>query len=55
MSVIEKVGEFPSMLTMQYELWYKWWINAIVMIYPCLIIFVDYSTLRILLRSYSKN
>ena len=33
MSVIEKVGEFLNMLTMQYELRYKWWINAIVMIF----------------------
>ena len=32
MSVIEKVGEFLNTLTMQYELQYKWWINAIVMI-----------------------
>ena len=32
MSVIEKVGEFLNTLTMQYELWYKWWINAVVMI-----------------------
>ena len=32
MSVIAKVGEFLNMLTMQYELRYKWWINAVVMI-----------------------
>ena len=32
MSVIEKVGEFLNTLTMQYELRYKWWINAVVMI-----------------------
>ena len=32
MSVIEKVGEFQNTLTMQYELRYKWWINAVVMI-----------------------
>ena len=32
MSVFEKVGEFLNTLTMQYELRYKWWINAIVMI-----------------------
>ena len=32
MSVIEKVGEFLNTLTMQYELGYKWWINAVVMI-----------------------
>ena len=32
MSVIEKVGEFLNTLTMQYELLYKWWINAVVMI-----------------------
>ena len=32
MSVIEKVGEFLNTLMMQYELRYKWWINAIVMI-----------------------
>ena len=34
MSVIEKVGEFLNTLTMQYELRYKWWINAVVMILP---------------------
>ncbi len=32
MSVIEKVGEFLNTLTTQYELRYKWWINAVVMI-----------------------
>ena len=32
MSVIEKVGEFLNTLTMQYELRYKWWKNAVVMI-----------------------
>ena len=32
MSVIAKVGEFLNTLTMQYELRYKWWINAVVMI-----------------------
>ena len=32
MSVIDKVGEFLNTLTMQYELLYKWWINAVVMI-----------------------
>ena len=32
MSVIEKVGQFLNTLTMQYELRYKWWINAVVMI-----------------------
>ena len=32
MSVIEKVGGFLNTLTMQYELLYKWWINAVVMI-----------------------
>ena len=32
MSVIEKVGEFLNTLMMQYELRYKWWINADVMI-----------------------
>ena len=32
MSVIAKVGEFLNTLTMQYELRYKWWINAGVMI-----------------------
>ena len=32
MSVIAKVGEFLNMLTMQYELRYKWWINVVVMI-----------------------
>ena len=32
MSVIEKVGKFLNTLTMQYELRYKWWINAVVMI-----------------------
>ena len=32
MSVTEKVGEFLNMPTMQYELRYKWWINAVVMI-----------------------
>ena len=32
MSVIEKVGEFLNTLTMQYELRYEWWINAVVMI-----------------------
>ena len=32
MSVIEKVGEFLNTLMMQYELRYKWWINAVVMI-----------------------
>ena len=32
MSVIEKVAEFLNMLTMQYELRYKWLINAVVMI-----------------------
>ena len=32
MSVIEKVGEFLNTLTMQYELRYKWWINAVAMI-----------------------
>ena len=32
MSVIEKVGEFLNTLTMQYELRYKWWINAVLMI-----------------------
>ena len=32
MSVIEKVGEFLNTLTMQYELRYKWWINAVVVI-----------------------
>ncbi len=32
MSVIEKVGDFLNTLTMQYELRYKWWINAVVMI-----------------------
>ena len=31
MSVIEKVGEFLNTMTMQYELRYKWWINAVVM------------------------
>ena len=33
MSVIDKVGEFLNTLTMQYELRYKWWINAVVMIW----------------------
>ena len=28
--VIVRVGEFLNTLTMQYELWYKWWINAVV-------------------------
>ena len=32
MSVIENFGEFLNTLTMQYELRYKWWINAVVMI-----------------------
>ena len=32
MSVIEKVVEFLNTLTMQYELRYEWWINAVVMI-----------------------
>ena len=32
MSVIEKVAEFLNTPTMQYELRYKWWINAVVMI-----------------------
>ena len=32
LSVIEKVWEFLNTLTMQYELRYKWWINAVVMI-----------------------
>ena len=32
MSVIGKVGEFLNTLTMQYELQYKWWINAVLMI-----------------------
>ena len=32
MLVIEKVAEFLNTLTMQYELWCKWWINAIVTI-----------------------
>ena len=32
MSVIEKVGELFNTLTTQYELRYKWWINAVVMI-----------------------
>ena len=32
MSGIAKVGEFLNTLTMQYELRYKWWINAVVMI-----------------------
>ena len=32
MSVTEKVGEFLNMLTMQYELRYQWWINAVVII-----------------------
>ena len=32
MSVVAKVGEFLNTLTMQYELRYKWWINAVVMI-----------------------
>ncbi len=45
MSVIEKVGEFPNTLTMQYELRYKWWINDVVLILsvPDLIVFVDYQ------------
>ena len=109
MSVIEKVGEFLNTLTTQYELRYKWWINAVVMILSMrhcreedrnwdtwipsreisrrmdwrtstfsttrtgdwqfpgrptdveepsrweVIVFVDYSTFRILFRSYSKN
>ena len=33
MSVIEKVGEFLNTLTMQCKLRYKWWINAVVMIW----------------------
>ena len=32
MSAIAKGGEFLNTLTMQYELRYKWWINAVVMI-----------------------
>ena len=32
MSVIEKFTEFLNTLTMQYELRYKWWIYAVVMI-----------------------
>ena len=52
MSVIEKVAELLNMLTMQYELRCNWWINAFVMIS---LVFVDYFTFRILLRSYSKN
>ena len=31
MSAIEKIGEFLNTLMMQYELRYKWWINAIIM------------------------
>ena len=49
MSVIEKVAEFLNTLTMQYELRYKWWINAVVMILLCLIVFVDYFTFRIII------
>ena len=31
MLAIEKIGEFLNTLMMQYELRYKWWINAVVM------------------------
>ena len=49
MSVIEKVAEFLKTLTMQYELRYKWWINAVVMIlYTCTLL----SLLIILLSEY---
>ena len=41
MSVIEKVGEFLNALTMQYELRYKWWLNAVVMILSLLIILLS--------------
>ena len=46
-SVIEKFTEFLSTLTVQYELRYKLWINAVKWFYLCLIVFVDYSTSRI--------
>ena len=52
MSVIEKFAEFLNTLKMKYELQNICWINTVVMIQY---IFVDYSTSRILLRSYSKK
>ena len=48
MSVIEKVVEFLNTLTMQYELRYKWWINAVAMIFIC----ASLSLLIILLSEY---
>ena len=44
-SVIEKIGEFLNTLTMQYELRYQWWINAVVMIFKGL-------TCKITLRKF---
>ena len=51
MSVIEKLTEFLNMLTMNYELRYKCWINTVAMVYLWLIVFVDYSTFQNDIRS----